>query len=196
MLTCGTALLALAALSLPLAGQTTPDPAPEPISAEGVQRASALVDSVYIDRTLPQATVDRGDFAAYLMARLGIRSLPPDFGFTVTVDTALIHIKGRIADLPPEARQALSQLVLVLPPETSLEAQVDLLPAGREAVRFHLRGAAVQEVPVPEPFLVPLLSDIGRQYPALTPTGRDLYVQVPQGAGMRLVQGGVALTGP
>ena len=178
-----------------LAAQGT-DSTARPISPEGVLRASALVDSVYVDHKLPRAIVDGGDFTAYLMARLGVRTLPPDFGYRVTVDSSLIRIGGRIADLPSEARQSLAQLILVLAPETRLEAQVELLPAGREAVRFHLRGATVQGLAVPEPFLSPLMSDIGRRYPALTATGRDLYVQVPAGARMQLVGGGVALTGP
>lgn len=166
------------------------------IAAGGVLRASALVDSVYVDRRLPRATVDGGDFTAYLMARLGVRQLPPDFGYRVRIDTTGIRIAGRIADLPAEARRALAQLVMVLPQDTRLEAQVELLPAGREAVRFHLRGATVQGIPVPEALLAPIMAGIGRQYPALTPSGRDLYVQVPDGASMALIPGGVLLVGP
>ena len=190
------ALLALAAAGALQAQTARPDTTPLRITPEGVTRASALVDSVYVDRQLRQATVDGGDFTAYLMARLGVRALPPEFGYRVIVDTSLIRIGGRIADLPAEARRALAQLILVLPPETRLEAQVELLPAGREAVRFHLRGATVQGVPVPEALFAPLMSDIGRRYPALTPSGRDLYVQIPAGASMQLVPGGVSLTGP
>jgi hypothetical protein len=155
-----------------------------------------VVDSVYVDRLLPVATVDGGDFTAYLMARLGARNLPPDFGYRVAVDTSMLRIGGRISDLPPEARAALSQLVLVLPPDTRLEAQVTLLPAGREAVRFHLREVRVGGVPVPETFLQPLMRGIGKQYPALTATGRDLFIQIPAGGKMALVSGGVRLTEP
>ncbi|MEO8138618.1 MAG: hypothetical protein ABI742_03175 [Gemmatimonadota bacterium] len=169
---------------------------PQRIAPEGVFRASALVDSVFVERQLSQARVDGGDFAAYLLARLGARNLPPDFAFTVEIDSALIRIAGRIADLPAEARQALSQLVLLLPPDTKLEARIELAAAGREAVRFHLLTIAVQGVPIPETFLAPLLADIGRQYPALTASGRDLYVQVPSGAKLTLVPGAVLLTGP
>lgn len=189
-------VILLAPLLASTAAAQSADSSARPISADGVVRASALVDSVYVDRLLPSALVDGGDFTAYLMARLGVRTLPPDFRYRVTVDSTLIRIAGRIADLPFEARQALARLLLVLPPETQLEAQVELLPAGREAVRFHLRGATVQGLPVPEPFLAPIMADIGRRYPALTATGRDLYVQVPAGARMQLVKAGVALTGP
>lgn len=166
------------------------------ITAAGVSRASALVDSVLVDRLRPQATVAGGDFSSYLMARLGMRVLPPDFGFKVAIDSSLIRIGGRISDLPAEARQALSQLVLMLPAQTRLEAQVELLPAGREAVRFHLRSATVDGIAIPEILLASLMGSVGRQYPALTETGRDLYVQIPTGAGVRLVSGAVLLTGP
>jgi hypothetical protein len=189
-------LLVLSLATGPGVAQTDSATGPRRIAPEGVYRASALVDSVFVDHLLPRATVDGGDFAAYLMARLGARNLPPDFAFTVEIDSALIHIAGRIDDLPPEAKQALSQLVLLLPGDTRLEAQIELARAGHEAVRFHLRTIAVQGVPIPEAFLAPLLADIGREYPALTSTGRDLYVQVPAGATMQLIPGGVTLNGP
>lgn len=182
--------------SQPLAAQTAAEPLSKPITAAGVARAAALVDSVFIDRQLSRVTVDGGDFTAYLMARLGVQVIPPDFGYRVTVDTTTLRIGGRISDLPREAREALAQMVFLLPPETRLEGQVELLPAGKEAVRFHLRGATVQGVAVPEPLFASLMADIGRQYPALTATGRDLFVQVPEGARIRLVPGGVELIGP
>lgn len=189
------ALLCLTLLGRSLTAQS-PTTDPRPISPEGVVRASAMVDSVFIDRQLPRATIDGGDFAAYLMARLGARNLPPDFAYTVVIDTSLIRIGGTIAELPREAREALSQVVLLLPPDTRLEAQIEVARAGREAVRFHLRTATVQGVPIPEPFLAPTMANIGRQYPALTATGRDLYVQVPAGATISLDPSGVILIGP
>ena len=187
-------LLALSSQSNRLLAQT--DSSARAITPAGVFRASALVDSVFVDRQLARATVDGGDFAAYLMARLGARALPPDFGFRVTVDTTLLRIAGRIADLPPDARRALAGLVMVLPPDTQLEAQIELLTAGREAARFRLRGATVQGLPVPEAFLASMLAEVGRQYPVLTPTGRDLLVQIPAGASMLLQPGVVELIGP
>lgn len=172
------------------------DSAWKPIASEGVPRASAIVDSVFVDHRLRQAAVDGGDFTAYLMARLGILTLPPDFGFRVLVDSKLLRIGGRISDLPSEARQALAQLVMLLPAGTRLEAQVTLVPAGRQAVRFHLSGATVQGIPVPETVLNSMMRNVGQQYPALTETGRDLFVQVPEGGKMTLTSGAVLLTGP
>lgn len=192
---CAVALAVASGSAVQLRAQQA-DSAWRPIATEGVLRASALVDSVYVDRQLREATVDGGDFTAYLMARLGIRALPDDFGYRVRVDSTRIRIGGRIADLPQDAQRALAQLVLLLPPATRLEAQVTLLPAGKEAVRFHLTGATVQGIPVPESVLQPLMSNVGQQYPALTETGRDLFVQVPAGGKMALVPGAVRLTAP
>jgi len=189
-------LLALAIGVASLDAQSEPESSAGRISMDGVSRAAALVDSVYIDRRLSRATVEGGDFAAYLLARLGMRVIPPDFGYRVAVDTSRIRIGGRVSDLPWEARQSLSQLVYLLPPATRLEAEVELQQAGREAVRFHLARAVVQGIPVPEAFLASLMADVGGRYPALTHTGRDLYVQIPAGARMALVPGGVELTGP
>jgi hypothetical protein len=189
-------IIGLVLTASPATAQTDGTSGPRRIAPDGVLRASALVDSVFVDRQLPRATVDGGDFAAYLLARLGARNLPPDFAFTVEIDTSLIRIGGRIADLPLEAKQALSQLVLLLPGDTRLEAQIELIPAGREAVCFHLRAISVQGVPIPETFLIPLMANTGRQYPVLSTSGRDLYVQVPAGAKLTLIRGAVELLGP
>jgi hypothetical protein len=154
------------------------------------------VDSVFVDRQLPTARVPGGDFAAYLMARLGTRRFPPDFGFRVQVDSSLIRIGGRVADLPADARASLGPLVTFVPANTWIEGQVQLLPAGSRAVRFHLASATIGGIPVPETLLASTMESVGAGYPALTQTGRDLLVQIPAGAAMRLGDGGVMLRGP
>jgi hypothetical protein len=173
-----------------------PDSSWKIIRSEGVLRASALVDSVFVDRQLPAATVDGGDFAAYLMARLGATNLPPDFNYRVAIDSTQIRLGGKLSELPPEAKRSLSQLMSFFPPDSRLEAQITLHGAGKQAVRFHLNAVSINGTGVPEMILQPLLTNIGRQYPALTATGRDLYVQVPDGATIQLVDGGVRLVGP
>jgi hypothetical protein len=167
-----------------------------PITAAGVNRASAAVDSVFVDRSVPQTTVDAGDFTAYLMARLGVTPLPPDLGLRVAVDDSLLRLGGRLADLPSEARRQLSRLTLLVPLDTRIEARVGLLRAGRDGMRFHLQGISLGGVPVPELFVDPVFRGIGSRYPALTDTGRDLLVTLPEGGTMRLVRGGVFLKGP
>ncbi|HET7038363.1 MAG TPA: hypothetical protein VFH97_00665, partial [Gemmatimonadales bacterium] len=49
----------------------SPPPA-DSVTAQGVFRASAMVDSVFIDKLADSGFVAVGDWAAYLMARLGI----------------------------------------------------------------------------------------------------------------------------
>ncbi|HXI21729.1 MAG TPA: hypothetical protein VNH46_11610 [Gemmatimonadales bacterium] len=197
------ALAAMGLLCLPtrlVSAQAAPPvhatPDWEPITSVGATRAAAAVESVFVDRDLARTAVAGGDFAAYLLTRLGMPVIPEDFHYSVSVDPQLIRIGGRIADLPADARQALAQLVFLLPPQTRLEGQVELQPAGPGAVRFHLRGATVQGIPVPETVLRPMLANVGRQYPALTDTGRDLLVPVPRGARVGLLPGAIELTGP
>lgn len=188
-------------LSGSVQGQTAPaegEPAVvwQPISAEGVVRASALVDSVFIDRRIARTAVSGGDFTAYLMARLGVRRFPPDFNFRVNVDSSLIRIGGRVMDLSGEARASLGSLVMFLSPVTRLEAQVEMTPEGPRAVHFHLRSATVEGVPIPGVLLDPVMAEVGRQYPALTSSGRDLFVEVPSGASVTFVTDSVVLRGP
>ncbi len=116
-----------------LAGQ---DSTWQAITPEGVIRASALVDSVFVDKQINRAAVGGGDFTAYLMARLGVNRIPPDFQYRVRVDTALIHLGGRLADLPDEARSSLGPLVMFLKPETRLLAEIDLQSGGTPGGAF------------------------------------------------------------
>jgi hypothetical protein len=189
-------LTALALLTRVAPAQMPDDPAWKPLTNAGILRASAVVDSVMVDRQLGQATIDAGDFTSYLMARLGILRIPDDLAFRVASDTMVLRIGGRLRELPAEARRALSGLVAILPPDTRLEAQITLQAAGPAAYRFHLEGATVQGIPIPDALLGSVMADVGGQYPALTRTGRDLYVQIPPGARVTLSDGSIALTGP
>jgi hypothetical protein len=182
-------LLATLLIPVSLAGQ---DSTWQAITPEGVVRASSLVDSVFIDKQINQAVVG----GAYLMARLGVNRIPPDFQYRVRVDTALIHLGGRLADLPEEAKSSLGPLVMFLKPETRLLAEIDLQTAGPRAVHFRLRSVLIDGVPVPESLLQPVMASVGDEYPALTSSGRDLYVEIPQGGRMALRPDSVALALP
>ena len=187
-------LVLLAAVPLrPIAAQDT---LAQPITNDGVVRASALVDSVYIDHQLDQATVPGGDFVSYLVARLGVRPIPATLRLGVTVDTGRVALTGKVRDLPPEARAALGPILSFLDPGTDILADVALDVVGPRAVRYHLRQVLLNGAPLPEALLQYALSQVGRQYPALTASGRDLYIAIPDRAGMALVSGGVLLTAP
>jgi hypothetical protein len=171
-------------------------PPPDSIRQDGVMRASATVDSVFVDRLLNEGYVGAGDWASYLMARLGIYPIPTDVKIEVTSDTARIALRTRIGDLPPEARRALGPLLGMFPPQTEVGGDISLDKVAREVVHFRLETVRVNGVPLPEMLVQSVLFDVGRQYPALTKSGRDLFVEVPRDANVELGVGRVHLIGP
>jgi hypothetical protein len=177
-------ILSLGLLQAPPAGRITP---------AGVARAQAVVDSVFLDRTAPAGTVVGGDWAAYMMVRLGVTPLPDSVGIRVAVDSQRILFFGRIQDLPAEARAMLGPLSALVDASTPLTADVILLPSSRGIAHFQLRGVSVGGFPVPDLMLRSMLLEIGERYPALTKTGRDLFVQIPEDGHVALVTGAIRL---
>lgn len=190
-----------AALALALAATSVPQPGSAQgvrgrLSRCGVVRAQAVVDSVFIDRTSASGSIEGGDWASYLMARLGVSPMPDTTSILVAVDSEHIALSGRIQDLPPEARAMLGALAALVDSSTVLIADVVLLPANKGLAHFRLRGITVGAFPVPEVVLHSMLLDVGERYPALTRSGRDLYVQIPPDGRVILVPGAVKLTAP
>ncbi len=175
-------------------------PVPGHLSDAGVYRAAALVDSVYVDRLNREAFVEGGDFASYLVARLGVRPVPDNLAIDVTVDTGAVTLSSRVQDLPDAVRAQLGPALMFLDPSSVIAADVSLLRARVGVVRFHLRSLLVNGVALPEAILAPLMAQVGANYPALTSTGRDLLVAIPDDGSMRLATGGVRVavrqTGP
>lgn len=185
--------LATALLGAGLAGAQA-GPEPGRISPFGVIRASAMVDSVFLDRTRTEGLIDGGDWASYLLARLGAEPIPDRPAILVAVDTGGIEVRGRLQDLPLETRELLGPLAAVVDSSTEVVALVGLERTGREVARFWLRGLIVNGYRFPEFLLAPMMARVGRQYPALTRTGRDLYVQIPPDGGIALGTGGIRLS--
>ncbi len=185
-----------AGLVLMVVGAAAQEPDWQPMTAAGVYRAAAAVDSVFLDRLGPETTVSGGDWGAYLMARLGIHPLPADFGLAVRVDTAGILLGGRIGDIPPEARGVLNPLFALMGPDTHVHGEILLHRPGPRVVRFHLERVLVDGMPLPELLVATVMAEVGRQYRELTATGRDLHVEVPADAVVELVEGGVRLAAP
>ena len=164
---------------------------PGHLSNAGVYRAAALVDSVYVDRLNHEAFVEGGDFASYLVARLGVRPVPDNLAIDVTVDTGAVTLSSRVQDLPDAVRAQLGPALMFLDPASVIAADVSLVRARVGVVRFHLRNLLVNGVALPEAILTPLMAQVGVSYPALTSTGRDLLVAIPDDGTMRLSAGGV-----
>jgi hypothetical protein len=168
------------------------------LSDAGAYRAAALVDSVFVDRAKRESVVEGADFASYLVARLGIRPVPADLALDVTVDSSAVEIGGRVDELPIPVKAALGSALAFLDPASVVTADVVLERARRGVVRFHLRSILVNGFPLPEPLLIPLMAEVGAAYPALTNTGRDLLVAIPDDGEIVLLPGAVrvAIMGP
>ena len=152
------------------------------------------MDSVFLDRKTSKGAIEGGDWASYLMVRLGVTPLPDSVGIVVVVDSQLITFSGRIQDLPPDARAMLGPLSALVDPATMLSAEIEQLPAGKGLAHFRLRKVSVGVFPVPELMLRSMMMDIGDRYPALTETGRDLFVQIPPDGRVTLSTGAVLIS--
>ena len=171
-------------------------PAPGRLSNDGVVRAASQVDSVFVDRTKQSALIDGGDWASYLLARLGAGPIPDRLGIAIGIDSTHLAVSGRLADLPPETRALLGPLASQIDPNTVIIASVIVQRTGPEVVRFWLRSLTVNGFPFPEFLMAPMMASVGRHYPALTRSGRDLYVQVPPDGRFALSEGGVVIAVP
>jgi hypothetical protein len=167
---------------------------PGRISRAGVARAQAVVDSVFLDRKALVGTIEGGDWASYLMARLGVEPLPENTEILIAVDTQHIVLSGRIQDLPQEARKMIGPLAALVDSSTVLAAEIVLLPAAKGLSHFRLEAVSIGGFPVPEIVLRSMLLDVGESYPALTKSGRDLYVEIPTDGRVTLMPGAIRLT--
>lgn len=157
------------------------------VSIEGVARAGAVVDSVFVDRLSTYGEVSPGDFGAYLLVRLGVEPFPNSLAWRVQADSGLIRIRGRFADIPEESKALFGNLLMFVDSSTTLEAEVRTAPAGEALARFRLTRILVNRVAVPDFLLTSIFTSVGRQYPALTESGRDLYLQVPADGRVRIL---------
>jgi hypothetical protein len=185
-----TLLLGVTSLACLLSAQVSPGR----ISRAGVARAQAVVDSVFLDRKSLEGTIEGGDWASYLMARLGVEPIPENTEIEIAVDSAHIVLSGRLQDLPQEARAMIGPLAALVDSSTVLAADIALLPAAQGLSHFRLQGVSIGGFPVPEIVLRSMLLDVGEHYPALTKTGRDLYVEIPIDGRVTLITGAVRLT--
>ena len=181
-----------------LVGQSPPasPPAfesPGRITREGVARAQAVVDSVFLDRKISQGYIDGGDWASYLMARLGVEPLPENTAIAVVVDSTHVEFSSRLQDLPAEARRMFGPLEALVDSSTVLTAEIVQLPAAKGIAHFQLKRVLVGSFPVPETVLRYMLLDVGEKYPALTKSGRDLFVEIPVDGQVSLVPGAIRI---
>jgi hypothetical protein len=151
------------------------------------------VDSVFLDRHIPQGHIEGGDWASYLMARLGVEPIPENAGIAVLVDSTHVEFSTRLQDLPPEARSMLGPLEALVDSSTVITAEIVQLPAAKGIAHFQLSRVLIGRFPVPETILRYMMLDVGEKYPALTKTGRDLFVEIPTDGRVALVPGAIQI---
>ena len=166
---------------------------PQRLSSAGVYRAAARVDSVYVTRVNRQAFVEGGDFASYLVARVGVRPVPDNLAIDIAVDTGAVTLSSRVSQLPPAVKAALGPALMFLSDQSVIAADVVLIRQQPGVVRFHMRSLLVDGSALPEVLVGPLMAQVGARNRALTDTGRDLLVSIPVDGTMRLERGGVTV---
>lgn len=181
----------------PLAAQSPPpEPAVSRITNEGVMRADSAVDAVFQTRSRLVDTVDIGDFASHLLARLGVPPFEGPMGFEVTSDSLRARISGRLSDFPAESRQELGPIFFFVDSTTRFTAEVSLIDRANGVMRFRLERVLVGGFPIPELLLLPALNEYHRRYPVLSNGGRDLLIAMPPEATVMLVVNGIELRMP
>ncbi len=180
-----------------LSGQTAPpaSPADPPgrITRIGVARAQAVVDSVFLDRVMPEGIIEGGDWVSYLMARLGVEPIPENTEIRVKVDSTQVEFSGRLQDLPAETRAMLGPLSALVDSNTVLTAEIVQLPAAKGVAHFQLKRVLVGGFPIPETVMRYMLFDVGERYPALTKSGRDLFIEIPPDGRVGLIPGAIRI---
>jgi hypothetical protein len=191
-------LLALLISTVPLVAAMAQD-APNGgsrITNQGVVRAAATVDSVFLDRTHLVDTVDVGDFAAYLLARLGVPPFEDSLGFRVSADTQRVRFAGRMMDFPADTRAELGVIFSFIDSTAPIIAEVSMPQRANGLMRFRLEKVWVNGFGIPDFLLNPALAEYHRRYPVLSANGREFLVAMPPEATARFIPRGIELRMP
>lgn len=190
----------LVVLTQAAAGQTpSPGLAPLPgsrITDSGVVRAGAIIDSVFLARTRLVDTVDIGDFASHVVARLGVPPFGDSLLFRVTSDTQLVRIAGRLSNFPVYERNELGPIFRFLDSNAVFVAEISMPQHDQGIMRFHLDRVTVQGIGIPDILLLPALQEFATRYPVLADGGREFLVAMPPDAHARLVHNGLEISMP
>lgn len=190
---CSPLLLSLLVAAPLFAQEAVPRLPGSRITNAGVARANRAVDSVFIARTLPADTIEIGDFAGYLLARLGVPPFTDSLNFAVTADTMRVRISGRLMDFPIEARSELGPIFTFIDSTSVFSVDISMPQFSERLMRFRLERATVRGIPIPDLLLTPALDEYSRRYPVLSGGGRELLVEMPPGATAHLVTDGIAI---
>lgn len=166
---------------------------PGRITNAGVGRANVSVDSVFIKRALAADTIEIGDFAGYLLARLGVPPFSDSLQFVVSSDTSRVRISGRLMDFPLEARAELGPIFTFLDSTSVFGVEVSMPQGSDRLMRFRLERTTVRGIPIPDMLLLPALAEYTKRYPVLASGGKELLIEMPVGATAKMVPNGIAI---
>lgn len=186
----GLVVALLLSTAIPASSQALPGAR---LTNAGVVRATAQVDSVFIRRVVPTITLDVGDFAAYLLARVGAPPFADSTGFRVTADSSLVRIAGRLRDFPPEKQRELGPFLLLLDSTALFVAELSMPQRDSGVIRLRLERILVNGMPIPEVLLAPAIAAYGVNYDELSGGGREFLVAMPPRGTARLHEGQLRL---
>lgn len=167
------------------------------ITNAGAVRANAATDSVFVSRTRVADTVDIGDFASAMLARIGAPPFDDSLGFRVFCDGRLIRIRGRLMDFPPDSRAELGPIFSFLDSTSVWEAQISMPQQDSGIMRFRLDRVTVRGFPIPDLLLLAAVSQYSKRYPGmLQADGRAFDVGMPKEAKVTLITNGIVLKMP
>ena len=183
-------IVALAATASPASAQAL---AWDSLSMAGIARASDRVNAVFVDRVSRNERVPAGDWVSYLAARLDALPIPDSLGILVAVDSAVIRVRGRVMDFPADTRELFRPLLFFMDSTAVLEGTVIMGPSHPGAIRFILATISINGIMVPESILSRFMAQVGRRYPVLTETGRELIIAIPPEGRVTLERNAVRL---
>lgn len=167
------------------------------ITNAGVVRATRATAAVFLNRTRLTDTVDIGDFAALMLAKIGAPPFSDSLAFKVTSDSARIRVSGRLMDFPPDSRAELGPIFSFLDSTSVFVAEISMPQAQDGIIIFRLERLSVRGFPIPDLLVLAALDRYRQQYPGmLAAGGKEFHVEIPREARARLVHDGIALVMP
>ena len=167
------------------------------ITNAGVVRATAATDSVFLARTRMRDTVDIGDFASLMLAKIGAPPFSDSLAFKVTADSQRVRVSGRLMDFPADSRAELSPIFSFLDSTSVFVAEISMPQAEDGIMVFRLERLTVRGFPIPDLLVLAALEQYRKQYPKmLAASGKEFHVEIPREARAALVTNGLVLVMP
>ena len=166
-------------------------------SNAGVVRAGSATDSVFVARLRTVDTINIGDFASFLIAKLGGTTLYDSLQFKVTSDSTRVRISGRLMDFPPDSRSEISPIFAFLDSTSVFVAEISMPQADSGIMVFRLERLSVRGLPIPDILVLAALSSYRAKYPdKLAAGGKEFHVEIPRMAHARLIKDAIILRMP